>query len=442
MAAIGFYRDSEKYYVFLDRRIIYKGSDPPMMHLTIQAPVFFRSFEHLVDFLRELPGGEPPAPQSPPQPTSKPNRPKSTPPPEDYDISKVANISEIKTPAKTVNASPDRKTIQRELEKVIVGQERAVETVAQQTALFVAKENAKKPLSMLFYGPSGVGKSEMATAISKILTRLCGREYGCTWVDLNQYTESHSNQNLVGCPPGYIGHGEKPIFGAVEDNKYQIFVFDELDKAHPEILRTFMSVLDSGIATAATTLKDGSRHYNFKNSILIFTSNYQLGASPKKRIGFSIADDVTDIKSTDSAVEISYNEAAPTNEQTTLTQRIYQDSESARKKFVELGTLKEIAARFQCYVGFDELTEDSKIKILVKQILETSSEYGVKLTKISTPIIQGIVDAALGGNSLTVRSNKSVVEGILASAFVDAAKKYRGKNVKLEGTIEKPIIKP
>jgi ATP-dependent Clp protease ATP-binding subunit ClpA len=384
----------------------------------------------MVSFLRLLPQNTPPIPAA-----------QTRDPPEEVDLSQVVNLSEITPPRTAASAALDYRDIRRELEKSIIGQATAVETIAHQTALFLNKSNPKKPLSIVAYGPPGTGKSETAKALSKTLTKLTGRRYADVWTDLNQFTEPHSVYRLLGSPPGYVGYEDTPVFEVITRNPYTVAIFDELDKTHPDVLKTFMAVLDEGRCAARKDLPNGSREYDFKHCIFIFTSNYRLGGAPKKRIGFSVTEDVDEIRHTDAAVQVRYT-APPEETQTGVTGRIYRETEAARKSFVEAGVLREIASRFNCFVGFTDLSDEAKIRILAKQVIETGFEYNLRLTHISSPILQALTDASASENALTVRSFKAVIDGHLSGVFAEASARCGGQSVRLTGTIDAPEIRP
>jgi len=357
-----------------------------------------------------------------------------------HDLSRIVNMKEITLPTGTARATLNYKTIQWELEKIIMGQEEATETIAHNAALFLNKSKPKKPLSFVAFGPPGTGKSETAKALSKVLTKLTSRKYTDVWTDLNTFTESHSVNRLIGSPPGYIGYDDTPIFEAVTKNPHTVFIFDELDKAHPEVIKAFMSILDEGRCAARKELADGSREYDFKHCIFIFTSNYQLGKPSKKQNKFASSYDMENILHDDDAVNISYTENRPEETQTTVVNRIYRNTESARKVFVEVGVLREIASRFNCFVEFKELSAEAKVQILARQVVDTGFEYNIRLAHISSHIMQGLIDASTSENALTVRSFKSVIEGYLATAFAEAGSSCEGRTVRLEGTIEAPVL--
>ena len=416
---IGFYKENSRYSVYFDKVIRYSGRNRAMSILSNGAHQFFQNFSAMKKFLKSLPA-ESDA--------------------EDYDLNNIVSMEEISFPQSTTPTVSNYKTIQRELEKHIIGQEKAVETIAHQVTLHLNKSAPRKPLSIIAYGPPGTGKSEAAKALPKILSRLCSNNYATVWTELNTFSEAHSVYRLTGSPPGYIGYDDAPVFEAVTHNPYTIFLFDELDKAHPEVLKTFMSILDEGRCAARKELPDHSREYDFRHCIFIFTSNFRLGATPKNKVGFTLSDDIEDICHTENSVEISYRDRDSDNEFSTTTKRIYHDTEAARKAFVEVGVLKEIASRFGCFVEFQELSNEAKIRILAKQVVETGFEYNIRLTHIASAILQSLIDASMSENVLTVRSFKSVIEGYLASAFAEAGIYSPGQAVRLEGNIADLVV--
>jgi ATP-dependent Clp protease ATP-binding subunit ClpB len=159
-----------------------------------------------------------------------------------------------------------------ELEKVlehrVVGQEAAVEAVADAIRRNKAGlSNADRPLgSFLFLGPTGVGKTELAKTLADFLFN---DEKALTRIDMSEYGEKHSVSRLIGAPPGYVGYEEGgQLTEAVRRRPYSVVLFDEIEKAHPEVFNVFLQILDDG------RLTDGQgRVIDFKNVIIIMTSN-------------------------------------------------------------------------------------------------------------------------------------------------------------------------
>lgn len=154
------------------------------------------------------------------------------------------------------------------LHKRVIGQDEAVTSVAD--AVIRARagiKDPKKPIgSFIFLGPTGVGKTELARALAE---NLFNDERAMIRIDMSEYMEKHSVAKLIGAPPGYIGYEEGgQLTEAVRRKPYSVILFDEIEKAHPDIFNTLLQLLDDGRLTDAK-----GRVVNFKNTILIMTSN-------------------------------------------------------------------------------------------------------------------------------------------------------------------------
>ncbi len=171
------------------------------------------------------------------------------------------------------------------LHQRVIGQEKAVAAVSD--AIRRSRAGLKDPRrpigSFLFLGPTGVGKTELAKALAEFLF---GSEEALTRIDMSEYLERHSVSRLFGAPPGYVGYEEGgQLTEAVRRRPYQVILFDEVEKAHPEVWNALLQVLEDG------RLTDGQGHVvDFRNTVLILTSN--LGTEriqTKGRIGFDLA---------------------------------------------------------------------------------------------------------------------------------------------------------
>lgn len=158
--------------------------------------------------------------------------------------------------------------IEEELHKRVVGQEEAISAVADAVRRSRAGlQDPKKPIgSFIFLGTTGVGKTEVAKALAEVLF---DDETMMTRIDMSEYQEKHSVSRLVGAPPGYIGYDEGgQLTEAIRRKPYSVVLFDEIEKAHPDVFNILLQVLDDGRLT-----DNKGRMVNFKNTIIIMTSN-------------------------------------------------------------------------------------------------------------------------------------------------------------------------
>ena len=174
------------------------------------------------------------------------------------------------------------------LHKRVIGQDSAVVSISK--AIRRARVGLKSPNrpvgSFIFSGPTGVGKTELAKALSEAIF---GSEDNMVRVDMSEFMEKHSTSKLIGSPPGYVGYDEGGnLTETIRKKPYSVILFDEIEKAHPDVFNIMLQILDDGRLTDSR-----GRVVNFKNTIIIMTSN--VGASRIEnvsKLGFAVSDDV------------------------------------------------------------------------------------------------------------------------------------------------------
>ena len=181
------------------------------------------------------------------------------------------------------------KSLESELQKRVIGQDEAVTAISKaiRRGRLGLKDDKKPSGTFIFLGTTGVGKTELAKALAEVMF---GNENALIRIDMSEYMEKHDVSRLIGAPPGYVGYDEGgQLTEAVRRHPYSVVLFDEIEKAHPEIFNTMLQVLDDG------RLTDGhGRVVDFKNTIIIMTSNIgarMLTGSEGRKIGFSMADE-------------------------------------------------------------------------------------------------------------------------------------------------------
>ncbi len=179
--------------------------------------------------------------------------------------------------------------MEEELHRRVIGQEEAIRKVSD--AIRRARSGLKDPRrpigSFIFLGPTGVGKTELAKALAEYMF---DDEESMIRVDMSEYTERHTVSRLIGAPPGYVGYEEAgSLTEAVRRRPYRVVLFDEIEKAHPEVLNILLQIMDDG------RLTDGhGRTVDFRNSVIIMTSNLGTSLETRGAVGF-----VTDRKAAD-----------------------------------------------------------------------------------------------------------------------------------------------
>lgn len=172
--------------------------------------------------------------------------------------------------------------LEKELHKRVIGQDEAVKAVAQAVKRGrVGLKDPNRPIgSFLFLGPTGVGKTELSKALAETVF---GSEQAMIRVDMSEYMEKHSVSKMIGSPPGYVGYEEGgQLSEKVRRNPYSVILFDEIEKAHPDVFNILLQVLDDGHITDAQ-----GRKIDFKQTIIIMTSNAGAQAIIEpKRLGF------------------------------------------------------------------------------------------------------------------------------------------------------------
>ena len=177
--------------------------------------------------------------------------------------------------------------LEKELEKRVVGQEDAVSAVARAVKRGrVGLKEKNRPIgSFLFLGPTGVGKTELSKALSETLF---GTENALIRIDMSEYMEKHTVSKMIGSPPGYVGFDDGgQLSEKVRRNPYSVVLFDEIEKAHPDVFNILLQVLDDGHITDSS-----GRKVSFKNCVIIMTSN--AGANrivDPKKLGFAASED-------------------------------------------------------------------------------------------------------------------------------------------------------
>ena len=289
------------------------------------------------------------------------------------------------------------KHLEEALHKRVIGQNEAVEAVSKAIRRGrVGLKDPNRPIgSFLFLGPTGVGKTELSKALAE---SLFGNEDAMIRVDMSEYMEPHSVAKLIGSPPGYVGYDEGgQLTEKIRRKPYSVILFDEIEKAHPEVMNMLLQILDDGRLTDAT-----GRTVNFKNTVIIMTSN--VGArmiTDKNVLGFSKDDK---------------DKEGQEKEYETIKKDVMAE---LKKQF-----RPEFINRIDDIIVFHKLTADDIsqiIDIMLKQVQKRlqEQEYIVEIdNSVKDLVAKKGIDTNYGARPLK-RAIQSNVEDKIAEAILD-----------------------
>ena len=302
-------------------------------------------------------------------------------------------------PAKKITEDENEKlkNLEKNLHERVIGQNEAVEAVAKAIRRGrVGLKDPKRPIgSFLFLGPTGVGKTELSKALAE---SLFGDENAMIRVDMSEYMEPHSVSKLIGSPPGYVGFDEGgQLTEKIRRKPYSVILFDEIEKAHPDVMNMLLQILEDGRLTDSQ-----GRTVNFKNTVIIMTSN--IGArliTDKKTLGFS--------------------------KDKTAEENIQKEYEETKKEVME--TLKrelrpEFINRIDEIIVFHKLTDteiNQIIDIMLNEVTKRLESQKIKIElepEVKELIASKGIDKNFGARPLR-RTIQNILEDKLAGEILD-----------------------
>ena len=329
----------------------------------------------------------------------------------------VASWTGVPVKKLTQSENEKLKNLEKTLHQRVIGQNEAVEAVAKAIRRGrVGLKDPNRPIgSFLFLGPTGVGKTELSKALAE---SLFGNEDAMIRIDMSEYMEGHSVSKLIGSPPGYVGFDDGgQLTEKIRRKPYSVILFDEIEKAHPDVMNILLQILDDGRLTDAQ-----GRTVNFKNTVIIMTSN--IGArliTDKTTLGFSAVDKKDE------------------------TQKEY---ESIKKDV--MGELKkqfrpEFINRIDEIIVFHKLNnEDIKqiIDIMINQVTKRMQEKGYNLEiedSVKELIAKKGIDTNYGARPLK-RAIQNILEDRVAEEILDGNIKQNKKAI-IKAEDDKIVIK-
>ena len=319
----------------------------------------------------------------------------------------VANWTGIPVKKISQDENARLKNLETELHKRVIGQNEAVEAVAKAIRRGrLGLKDPNRPIgSFLFLGPTGVGKTELCKALAE---SLFGTEESMIRIDMSEYMEPHSVSKLIGSPPGYVGFDDGgQLTEKIRRKPYSVILFDEIEKAHPDVMNMLLQILDDGRLTDAQ-----GRTVNFKNTVIIMTSN--VGAriiTDKTFLGFSNGND--EEKNAD---------------------KDYENTKKDVMSELKRQFRPEFLNRIDEIIVFHKLNdEDIKkiIDIMINQLEKRLNAQNITLDvdeKVKELIAKKGVDKNYGARPLK-RAIQSMLEDKIAEEMLDGVVKQGKKNV-------------
>jgi hypothetical protein len=257
----------------------------------------------------------------------------------------------------------DEEDLFRRLAGRIRGQNHAIRLMARHVRRHLARKTPRRPATLMALGPTGVGKTSSAeylpTALQSQLT--CGGAYNYLRLDMSEYQERHRISQLLGAPQGYVGYGDgAQLVDTLAANPRTVVLFDEIEKAHPDILRTLMNAMDAGRLSAASA-SGGGRQIDCRRAIFIFTANL----------------DATGILQ-----ELENRDA--------FGNRATVDS-VCRNRLRSAGLAPELVGRIGCFLVFRPLDRKARAEVVTLAIARVAEEYGLRVTRIDPTAVADIL---------------------------------------------------
>lgn len=292
------------------------------------------------------------------------------------------------------NENEKLKNLENILHERVVGQNEAIEAISKAIKRSrVGLKDPNRPIgSFLFLGPTGVGKTELTKALAQVLFT---NENSMIRLDMSEYMEAHSVSKMIGSPPGYVGYDEAGLLTEkVRKNPYSVVLFDEVEKAHPDIMNVLLQILEDGRLTDSQ-----GRVIDFKNTVIIMTSN--IGArliTEKKAIGFEHQDEKTE------------------REYEAIKNDVLKETKSAFKP--------EFLNRVDEVIVFHKLTVEDLNKIanmMLSKVFERMEKQGIVLEVTETArnlIVKNGTDYKYGARPLR-RTIQNLVENPVADRILE-----------------------
>jgi hypothetical protein len=284
----------------------------------------------------------------------------------------------------------DADELLQSLQAAVRGQDDALRTLARRVAHHLSRRQPRRPLSIFAVGSTGVGKTATAETLAPTLARLTAPEVATRYLrlDMSEYQERHRVSQLLGAPPGYIGYEQgAPLLEALAAAPRAVVLFDEIDKAHPDVLRTLMNAMDAGRLSGGSAT---ARTVDCRGAIFVFTSN---------------------LDATGVLLELDARDA--------FDQPRVVD-EVCRAHLLTHGVAPELVGRVGAFLAYRDLNQDTRAEIVVLAIQSVAAEYGLEVAEVDPLLIAELLSASPPG--LGARPSQYLVDDVLGGVLAGAAR--------------------
>lgn len=295
----------------------------------------------------------------------------------------------------------DRAAIFEHLTHEVRGQDDVIDFLTASVARHVAKRSPRRPLTLFAVGPTGVGKTQTAVTLAGALAQV-DDETAFLRLDMSEYQEPHRISQFFGAPPGYLGYGEgTPLVDTLREHPRAIVLFDEIEKAHVDVLRALMNAMDAGRLTASSG-KSADREIDCRRALFFFTSNLRA-------------------QSILNEVEARGGLCKPN-----------VIDEVCRQQARVAGLAAELIGRVRHFLLFKPLSLDARLDIFALTIRRLAAEYGLRVARTSSSVLMELQRRA-SHDDYGARPDEYLVDRLLGDCFAAAAGTNPSASVELLG---------
>lgn len=292
----------------------------------------------------------------------------------------------------------DPRSLVAELEKEILSQRDALDVIAGVASRHLARTAPRRPASIFLAGPTGVGKTSTAEQLADAIgtVSLAARRYGFLRLDMSEYQEPHRVSQLLGAPPGYVGHGDgSELTDALGTDPCKVVLFDEIEKAHPRMLQALMNMMDAGRLSAS--VRNGDRTIDCRRAILLFTTNIDASGI------------IEDLARRDAFADRAVI------------------SQVCRTRLRARGVAPEIVGRIRSFAVFRPLDRRARLEVAALSIRRVGAEYGLTVVDVEPSVVAAVVQTS-GDPASGARDEEYAIDDLLGAAFAAAAMAGGGEN--------------